>query len=413
MNYYLSFIKAFVKSKIIIGLCAVSSFVFADGLPVFTVQPANQNVVAGGTATFTVAAPGATVYQWRFNGADIPDATNSTLQVSGVQIVKCGYYMALAKNSTGWVPSQMVYLSLNGGGIVPFSNTANTGSFAQAWDSWTGEPVTNGIAQVVAGPALDQMQPVAGTAVVTNGYFSKIPGRIATVPTVVPGQTVYYRVGVTFTNFAGTQTQPSTVLSLVAGGDVYPSPSSSNLKFPRWPEWPEPWLEYTTPTNQVRAPGEIFTLTNQCFAYTDFGTPTAYWRKDGKPVPGGTNLTQISGDFFGGDYQSILTITNMQAADAGVYDLVVLGNNWIVGPKTVLSIQITNAPGVFRSPRIGGNQFSSDLLGVAGRSYTIEWSTDLADWHTLVTCSNLDGTISITNAVGPTGACFYRAKLLP
>jgi hypothetical protein len=65
-----------MKSGLIIGLCLFSQAVFADGLPVITVQPASQIVSPGGTATLTVTATGAASLQWRFNGTDIPGATS-------------------------------------------------------------------------------------------------------------------------------------------------------------------------------------------------------------------------------------------------------------------------------------------------------------------------------------------------
>ena len=118
-----------MKLGFIIGLCLFSPVVFADGLPVITVQPTNRIVSPGATATLTVTATGATSYQWRFNGADIFDATNSTLQIPNAQTNNAGYYMAVAKNATGWVPSQMAWLSVVSGlgGEVPFSNVTNTG----------------------------------------------------------------------------------------------------------------------------------------------------------------------------------------------------------------------------------------------------------------------------------------------
>ena len=416
-----------MKLGLIIGLCVYSQAVFADVLPVITVQPTNQIVLPGGTATLTVAVTGATSFQWRFNGADILGATNSTLQVPNAQTNNSGYYNVVTKNATGWVPSQLAYLFMNfnpggiipnGGGVVPFSNKTNTGFFAQARSSLDGSVINNGSAQVVAGPALDQMQPV-GTPVsykqspvgyyFNNGYFNS-PNQ--SVPTVAPGQTVYYRVDITYTNqyFSGTQTQQSAVLNLVAGGGVYPVPSSGNLKFPAWPEWPEPWMEYIAPTNQVRIVGESFCLTNTFGGFGDFGVPTWQWRKDG--------INLGSPQAFTGwvEYENgvaVLMITNVQPADAGIYDVVVIGNDWIVGPKTVLSIQITNGCGVFQSPQFQGTNFVCNLLGAAGRNYTVQWSTNLFNWNDLVTLSNVTGTISFTNPPASGDALFYRTKLQP
>ena len=74
----------------------------------------------------TVAATGTTSFQWRFNGADISGATNSTLQLANVQTTNVGYYMAVAQNATGWVPSQMAWLSVMASyGVVPLSNKNN------------------------------------------------------------------------------------------------------------------------------------------------------------------------------------------------------------------------------------------------------------------------------------------------
>lgn len=66
--------------------------------------------------------------------------------------------MVLANNATGWVPSGLAYLSLgsfspiyNGGGMVPLSNIGG----AQAHYEYNingGGPITNGTAQIVAGP---------------------------------------------------------------------------------------------------------------------------------------------------------------------------------------------------------------------------------------------------------------------
>jgi hypothetical protein len=256
------------------------------------------------------------------------------------------------------------------------------------------------------------MQPVGQSIGVTNGYYgNKFLTR--TVPTVAPGQTVYYRVDIAPTFMFNAK---STVMKLTAGGSGFSTPSVYGLKFPGWwvGEGVEPMLDYpNTSTNQVRIPGETFSLTNTYFAYTDYGRPTAQWRKDGNPIISATNFPAIVDGGLAGFFQGVLTITNVQPADAGIYDLVVYGNNWFVGPKTVLSIQITNGCGVFQSPRLPGTNFVCDLLGAAGRNYTIQWSTNLSDWNDLVTLTNVAGTITFTNTPGLGGAQFYRAKLQP
>ena len=54
-------------------------------------QPQNKVVALGETATFRVEA-GATMptYQWRFNGTDLPGATNSILTLANVRLDQAG-----------------------------------------------------------------------------------------------------------------------------------------------------------------------------------------------------------------------------------------------------------------------------------------------------------------------------------
>lgn len=405
-----------------LGIYATLVFAHADGLPTITKQPTNQNVFPGDTGSFSVTATGATGYQWRFNGANIPDATNATLQISDMDTNKAGYYIVVVKNNTGWVPSRAAYLSAGAYGpnsatcgLVPLSNAGNPGAQANyTYNNYyvqgTGSgPITNGLAQVVAGPQLDQMAPVGDFAAVTNGYFSDSP---QIVPTVMPGQTVYYRVDILIIQGANIYTNSSTVLKLIAGGTV---PDASNLKFPGWLEWPyDPAPQGTTSTNQIRVPGETVTLTNDFFCDGDYGIAKGQWRKDGALLPNGTNFFQvppISAPGYG-LFRAILTISNVQPGDAGIYDVQVLGNNWIIGPRTSLSVQTANGTGAFSSPHSDGSNFIGSLQGIAGRTYAIQWSSNLADWNALQTISNSTGTITFTNTpADPTR--FYRAMLLP
>jgi hypothetical protein len=165
--------------------------------------------------------------------------------------------------------------------------------------------------------------------------------------------------------------------------------------------------------NQVRIPGETASLTNRYFAYTDFGTPMFQWRKDGSVIADATNVVQISGGPEGGEYQTVLTLTNVQAANAGNYDVAALGNNWIVSPKITLSVQLAGGEGVFVSPRISGSNFVADFQGVPGRRYEILWSSNLSAWGSLLILSNVTGTVALTNASGSANMRFYRARLLP
>ena len=393
----------------------------AGGLSVISFHPQNALVSPGSNATFMVTASDATSYQWRFDGSDISGATNSTLVLTNVQLANAGYYLVIAKNSAGWVPSQMAYLSVAAypGGLVPFSNRSNTNYFG--WQArnqlpsvagYSDEPITNGYAQVVAGPELDQMQPIGNPyqfEAGDDGYFDA-PNQF--VPTVAPGQTVYYRVVLRYPVYGdGEFSQPSTTLELVAGGGTFPVPSSGGLMFPIYIGWPDPNLDYSPPTNQVRVPGENFDLTISYGEY--YYAPGSKWRKDGRVLTYATNLISSGFDPTGRvTAQHILTITNVQPSDAGIYDAIVPGGSSLITPKISLSVAL-NGTGTFQSPRFDGTNFISDFVGAEGRRYAIEWSTNLSSWADLLTVTNNTGTITISNLMTFPGGCFYRTRLLP
>jgi alpha-tubulin suppressor-like RCC1 family protein len=75
--------------------------------PFLLSQPSNQEMVRGGAVTFTVSARGSDPlsYQWQFNHADIPDATNSSLTLSNIQTNNVGSYCVIVNNAYGTIAS--------------------------------------------------------------------------------------------------------------------------------------------------------------------------------------------------------------------------------------------------------------------------------------------------------------------
>ena len=118
-------------------------------LPVFTLQPTNQTVVPGGTATFSALAakvckdgtigcpdtnnfppgeqPGLS-YQWYFNGAVLPGETTTSLTVTNVQLNNVGNYMLTASTGFQTNQSDIVSLQINASG--------STIQMAQAFDKF-------------------------------------------------------------------------------------------------------------------------------------------------------------------------------------------------------------------------------------------------------------------------------------
>jgi hypothetical protein len=75
--------------------------------PSFAKQPNGTNVVVGGSVTLIVSAPGATEFQWRKNGANIPGATNSTFTIPHAEIADGGSYTVVVANDAGAVTSDI------------------------------------------------------------------------------------------------------------------------------------------------------------------------------------------------------------------------------------------------------------------------------------------------------------------
>ena len=89
------------------GKCKVPPFIIA--------QPANQTVLRGGTATFSVGAGGTPPlhYQWAFKSLQIPGATHPSLAVTNVQAVNIGSYSVYINNKFGETFSSNALLKLD------------------------------------------------------------------------------------------------------------------------------------------------------------------------------------------------------------------------------------------------------------------------------------------------------------
>ena len=77
-------------------------------------QPVNQAVTNGGTAVFEVLASGTgtLTYQWRFNGTNLPSATQATLTLNNVATNNVGNYAVVISAVSGSVTSSVVALNL-------------------------------------------------------------------------------------------------------------------------------------------------------------------------------------------------------------------------------------------------------------------------------------------------------------
>ncbi len=111
--------------------------------PSITSQPADQAVVAGTGASFTVAASGSgpLSYQWHFNGGNIAAATNSVLTLANVQLTDAGTYDVLVSNASGATNSAPALLSVLSNSLcvtLPANLAGWWAAESNAWDNLGG-----------------------------------------------------------------------------------------------------------------------------------------------------------------------------------------------------------------------------------------------------------------------------------
>lgn len=102
-----------------------------------TRQPQPRTVTTGGNVIFGVGVVGAASpkYQWRKNGTEITEATNSTFAISNIQSADAGAYSVLVTDASGSVESAKGILTVRGpytfstlAGSPPYGSTNGMGS---------------------------------------------------------------------------------------------------------------------------------------------------------------------------------------------------------------------------------------------------------------------------------------------
>jgi hypothetical protein len=97
------------------GVIRVPRYMLPGIAPALLTHPRSQTVLPGATATFRVlaAGDGSLRYQWQFNGAPVPGATNVSLLISNAQGSNSGNYAVVVANSSGSVTSRPAWLRIN------------------------------------------------------------------------------------------------------------------------------------------------------------------------------------------------------------------------------------------------------------------------------------------------------------
>ena len=111
------------NSSLLMSAALLATAMSSFGQPGITQQPTNQMPYVGSTAAFSVIATGSPppTYQWRLNGTELLDKTNTSLSLLNVQFTNAGPYSVVVSNDGGSVTSRVAWLS-----VLP-TNVVNLG----------------------------------------------------------------------------------------------------------------------------------------------------------------------------------------------------------------------------------------------------------------------------------------------
>ena len=148
------------------------------------------------------------------------------------------------------------------------------------------------------------------------------------------------------------------------------------------------------PQNCAAVIGQNTNLT----VYTLGPGPLGYqWQFAGNSIPDPTN--------------GFLSLTNIQATNAGLYQVIITNLSGAVTSQVQLAVYDSPTPTLQAPALSSNNQFQVSVAGVPGFNYALETSTDLTNWIRLTTNTSTY-LFSDTNAASLT-QCFYRAVYLP
>lgn len=181
--------------------------------PVITSEPANQAVLQGMAANFTVGTgPDALLfYQWQYDGTNLSDGGNifgsatGTLTISNVAPANVGSYSVIVSNAAGVMVSSNVSLTIIPSPPVIVQQPTNQ-------DVLPGAPASFNVAAVGNQPFYYQWQ-FDGTNLTNNANVSGATGSFLVVSNVAAGNAGAYSVIVT--NALGSTTSTGAVLSII------------------------------------------------------------------------------------------------------------------------------------------------------------------------------------------------------
>ena len=292
-----------------------------------TAQPESQELATGESATMTVAATGTEPirYQWQFNGIDIGGETQASLTLSNLVPENSGDYSVVVSNEGGSATSAAAALTVS----IPPTITQQP----LAKEVLAGTPVTFEV--TVSGT-----EPLTYQWAVNGSPIDGAVGRSLSIPTVTVDVAGDY--GVIVTNGAGSATSDTATLVVVEGVVITAEPQ-----------------------DQTVTAGE-----GASFSVTATGTaPLSFqWQFQGVNIEGANG--------------SSLSLGNVQAVDAGSYQVVVSN---VAGPVVSAAATLTVNVGVTivaqpqNATLTTGQSVTISVLASGTPAPTYQWQLDGTD----------------------------------
>jgi len=291
-----------------------------NSAPAITTQPADETACLGGNVTFSVAATGTGLsYQWRMNGSDIAGATSASYTINGAVAGDAGNYDVVITGTCGTVTSNIAALTV------------------EAAPTITTQPA-------------DQQTCLGGSAtfsVTASGLGLTYQWRKNGV-NIAGATTDTY----TINNVSATDADDYDVIVTGTCGSVISNTASLTLNGTT--------TITTQPADQTGCVGD-----NVSFTVAASGSNLSYqWRKNGTDIAGETSAT--------------LTLTNITAADAADYDVVITGDCGSVTSNTA-SLTIGQGPAITTQPvdvTVCFDNNATFSVVATGAGLTYQWRKD-------------------------------------
>ena len=340
----------------------VSASPGVPGVPAIGTQPANQSVVVGQTATFTVTASGTGpfTYQWQKNGTNISGATTSTYTTPATTVDDDGAQYGVVVGNSDYqvsankVSSSKATLTVTAAAVAP----AITSQPAETQTVTAGQPATFSVTATGTAPLIYQWK--------KNG---------ADIASNAPSSTY---------TIAATSEADSGVYSVVVSNSTG-TPVTSN----------HATLTVSTAAVAITAQPAALTITagqTATFSVTATGTsPNYQWRRNGTPIAGATS--------------SSYTTPDMSIAGSGVDYSVVVSNS--AGSVTSSNATLTVNPNPSANPKYslvakasGGTHDKTECVKDNSTGFIWEGKTADGDRKGNLVYSNFDSTDIAQKRIG-------------